>query len=71
VVRSEERVEQLTARALAIDELLVGEALAGPSPHDEVERELDAIDITGAVDADLAALRRELADEQATDGGAA
>jgi hypothetical protein len=56
---------------LAIDELLVGEALAGPSPHDEVERELDAIDITGAVDADLAALRRELADEQATDGGAA
>jgi len=71
VERSEERVEQVTARALAIDELLGGDALAGPNPRDEVERELDALDITGAVDADLDALRRELADEQATDGGAA
>ena len=61
VERSEERVEQLSARALAIDELTSSGALLVSSVEDEVERELDALGSGEAVEAELAALRQELA----------
>jgi phage shock protein A len=74
VERSEERVEQLSARALAIDELTSRGALLVSSAEDDVERELEALDTGEAVEAELAALRQELAQGepgQAGEGGGA
>jgi phage shock protein A len=56
VERSEERVEQLSARAVAIDAL----STLGATTADPLERELNEIGAAEAIERELDALRREL-----------
>ncbi|MEZ0091892.1 PspA/IM30 family protein [Streptacidiphilus sp. EB129] len=68
VQRAQDRTEQLQARAGALDELMASGALedaTSPVAHDELKSELDQISARGDVDAELAAMKAELA------GGAA
>lgn len=64
VERSDERIDRLQARAVAIDALTEsGVLLEGPG-DDPLDRELNDIANAEAVEADLAALRREIASNQ-------
>jgi phage shock protein A len=60
VERSEERVDRLSARAVAIDALIASGTLVGGPSEDPVERELNEIGSTEAIERELDALRREL-----------
>lgn len=60
VERSEERIDHLHARAVAIDALTDSGALLQTPGEDPLERELNAVSDAEAVEAELAALRREL-----------
>lgn len=60
--RAEQKTEQLQARAGAIDELLASGVLEDltAGPQDTIERELARVTVSESVEAELAALRREL-----------
>lgn len=60
--RAEQKTEQLQARAGAIDELLASGVLEDltAGSQDTIERELARVTVTESVEAELAALRREL-----------
>jgi len=60
--RAEEKTEQMQARAGAIDELLASGVLEDltAGPQDTIERELARISVSESIEAELAALRREL-----------
>lgn len=60
--RAEQKTEQLQARAGAIDELLASGALEDltAGPQDTIELELARVTVSESVEAELAALRREL-----------
>jgi phage shock protein A len=60
VERSEERIDRLHARAVAIDALTESGALLQAPGEDPFERELNEVTNSEAVEAELAALRREL-----------
>jgi len=62
IQRAEDKTQQLQARAGAVDELLASGALGDPlaSGGDDITRELDALASAGAVDDELAALKRSL-----------
>jgi phage shock protein A len=60
VERSEERIDRLQARAVAIDALTESGALLHSPDEDPLDRELNSLTDAEAVEADLAALRREL-----------
>jgi phage shock protein A len=60
VERSEERIDRLHARAEAIDALTESGALLQTPGDDPLDREIDALAGAEAVEAELAALRREL-----------
>jgi len=64
VERSEERIDRLHARAVAIDALTESGALLQAPGEDPIERELNEVTNAEAVEAELAALRRELEAEQ-------
>jgi len=64
VERSEEKIDRLHARAVAIDALTESGALLQAPGEDPLERELDEVTNAEAVEAELAALRRELEAEQ-------
>jgi phage shock protein A len=64
VERSEERIDRLHARAVAIDALTESGALLQAPGEDPFERELNEVTNSEAVEAELAALRRELEAEQ-------
>jgi phage shock protein A len=64
VERSEEKIDRLHARAVAIDALTESGALLQAPGEDPVERELNEVTNAEAVEAELAALRRELEAEQ-------
>jgi len=62
--RAEEKINQMQARAGAIDELLETGALPdmlGTGGGDDIQRELDRTAASGQVDAELAAMKAELA----------
>lgn len=64
VERSEERIEQMSARAVAITALTESGVLLGETPAgDPVERELEAFESAEAVERELEALRREISEE--------
>jgi phage shock protein A len=65
VERSEEKIDRLHARAVAIDALTESGALLQAPGEDPVERELNEVTNAEAIEAELAALRRELEAEQA------
>ena len=60
--RAQDKVQTMQARAGAIDELLDSGALADISApgHDSIDRELEKISASSQVDAELAALKKEL-----------
>ena len=62
--RAQNKVENMRARAGAIDELLESGALndlsVGPGAGDDIDRELAQISATAGVDSELAALKAEL-----------
>jgi phage shock protein A len=61
--RAERKTEELQARAGAIDELLASGALedvTAGSGQDDISRELSRVTVSQSIDAELAALRREL-----------
>jgi phage shock protein A len=60
--RAEQKTEQMQARAGAIDELLASGVLEDltAGPQDAIERELARISVSESIEAELAALRREL-----------
>ncbi len=64
VERSEEKIDRLHARAVAIDALTESGALLQAPGEDPLERELNEVTNAEAVEAELAALRRELEAEQ-------
>jgi phage shock protein A len=64
VERSEEKIDRLHARAVAIDALTESGALLQASGEDPLERELNEVTNAEAVEAELAAMRRELEAEQ-------
>jgi phage shock protein A len=64
VERSEEKIDRLHARAVAIDALTESGALLQAPGEDPIERELNEVTNAEAVEAELAALRRELEAEQ-------
>jgi phage shock protein A len=64
IQRAQDRTEQLQARAGALDELMASGALEDPgSPvaHDDLRDQLDAITAGDGVEAELAAMKAELA----------
>jgi phage shock protein A len=64
VERSEEKIDRLHARAVAIDALTESGALLQGPGEDSLERELNDVANGEAVEAELAALRRELEQDQ-------
>jgi phage shock protein A len=60
VERSEEKIDRMHARAVAIDALTESGALLQAPGEDPLERELNEVTNAEAVEAELAALRREL-----------
>jgi len=64
VERSEERIDRLHARAIAIDALTESGALLQGPGDDPLDRELNDITRAEAVEVELAELRRELAADQ-------
>jgi len=64
--RSEEKIDRLQARAVAIDALTDSGALLLTPDEDPLDRELSALTSAEAVEAELAALRRELEHAQET-----
>jgi len=62
IQRAEDKTQQLQARAGAVDELLASGALGDPlaTGGDDITRELEALASAGAVDNELAALKRSL-----------
>src|SRR5215207_2779744 len=69
VERSEEKVERMQARAIAIDALTQSGALVADPSHDPIQRELDSIGTARAVATELEAMKRALEDQRA--GGTA
>jgi phage shock protein A len=65
VERSEEQIDRIHARAVAIDALTESGALLRTPGEDALEREIDAATARETVDAELDVLRRELAAESA------
>ncbi|MEZ0067994.1 phage shock protein A [Streptacidiphilus sp. MAP12-20] len=68
VQRAQDKTEQLQARAGALDELMASGALddaTSPVAHDGLKTELDAISARGDVEAELAAMKAELASSPA------
>ena len=63
--RSEEKIDRLQARAVAIDALADSGALLNTPDDDPLDRELTALTSAEAIEADLAALRRELEQAEA------
>jgi phage shock protein A len=63
VERSDEAIDRLHARAVAIDALTESGALLHTPGEDPLDRELDAVTNAEAVEAELAALRAELEEE--------
>ncbi len=68
VERSEEKVERMHARAVAIDALTESGALLQTPGEDPLDRELDAVISAEAVDAELAELKRQLETESPPEG---
>ncbi len=63
IERAESKIEDMKARAAAIDELVAASGeldLLEPEERDEIERELKALEIEKAVEEDLARLKEEL-----------
>ena len=60
VERSEEKIDRLHARAVAIDALIDSGALLETPTEDALERELNALGSAEAVEAELADLKRQL-----------
>ena len=63
IERAESKVEDMKARAAAIDELVAASGeldLLEPEERDEIERELKTLEIEKAVEEDLAKLKEEL-----------
>ncbi|HEV7664214.1 MAG TPA: PspA/IM30 family protein [Chloroflexota bacterium] len=60
VERSDEKIDRLHARAVAIDALTESGVLVHGPGEDRLDRELDELTATEAVEAELAALQREL-----------
>jgi phage shock protein A len=68
VERSEERIDQLSARAIALADLSESGVLVEQTPAgDQVERELNAAEAAEAVERELEALKRELERETHTE----
>jgi phage shock protein A len=63
VERSEEKIDRLQARAIAIDALTDSGALLFPPEEDTLDRELSAITSAEAVEAELTELKRLLNEE--------
>ncbi|SEL51800.1 PspA/IM30 family protein [Streptacidiphilus jiangxiensis] len=66
IQRAQDRTEELQARAGALDELMASGALEDPTSslaRDDLGDELDALSSGGGVDAELAAMKAELAAE--------
>jgi phage shock protein A len=64
IARAQDKTEQLQARAGALDELMASGALedaTSPVAHDDLQSQLDAITADGGVDAELAAMKAQLA----------
>jgi phage shock protein A len=64
VERSEEHIDRLHARAVAIDALTESGALLHTPGEDPLDRELNAVTTAEAVEAELAALRAELESQE-------
>ena len=63
IQRAEDKTQSMQARAGAIDELVASGALSDPtgSPSDDIQLELDRMSSTSDVEAQLAALKGEIA----------
>jgi len=62
IERAQDRIADMQARAGALDELLASGALSDfTSGRDDIQAQLDALSASGQVDAELAALKSELA----------
>jgi phage shock protein A len=64
IQRAQDKTEQLQARAGALDELMASGALedaTSPVAHDDLQSQLDAITAGGDVEAELAAMKAQLA----------
>jgi phage shock protein A len=64
VERSEEQIDRLHARAVAIDALTESGALLSTPGEDALDREIDAMSDAEAIEAELAALRAELESQE-------
>ncbi len=69
VERSEERIEGMAARAEVIADLTESGTLLEAPGEDTLERELDSLEATEAVERELAELKRQLEDERASAEG--
>nr|WP_063770882.1 PspA/IM30 family protein [Streptacidiphilus neutrinimicus] len=70
IQRAQDRTEELQARAGALDELMASGALEDPSStaaHDDLREQLDALTAGDGVEAELAAMKAELASGQPAD----
>jgi phage shock protein A len=68
--RAQDKVAQMQARSGALDELLSSGALTDlTSSRDDIQAQLDAASSTSNVDAQLAALKSQMAGELASGGG--
>ncbi|WP_042416588.1 PspA/IM30 family protein [Streptacidiphilus anmyonensis] len=70
IQRAQDRTEELQARAGALDELMASGALEDPSSpvaHDELRDQLDALTAGDGVEAEIAAMKAELASGKPTD----
>jgi phage shock protein A len=73
IQRAQDRTEQLQARAGALDELMASGALEdadSPAAHDELRDQLDALTAGDSVEAELAAMKAELATGRPADAPA-
>jgi len=61
IERAESKIERMQARASAIDALISNGALVAPGGHDPVERELNELAASQAVEQELAALKAKAA----------
>lgn len=68
--RAQDKVAQMQARSGALDELLSSGALTDltAAPSDDIQRQLDAASATSNVDAQLAALRAQIATPEISTG---
>ncbi|WP_063770033.1 PspA/IM30 family protein [Streptacidiphilus melanogenes] len=70
IQRAQDRTEELQARAGALDELMASGALedaGSPVAHDELREQLDALTAGDGVEAELAAMKAELASGKPAD----